>query len=75
VASLERMALRPSHELAIPLAGPAVNVAIALALLGMVLPAGIGPQASFRSPSSNSYPVPGEIPCDLGRKQPCWAAS
>jgi Zn-dependent protease len=47
VASLERMPSRPSQELAIALAGPAVNVVIAIALLGMILLAGIGPQASF----------------------------
>ena len=40
-------ALRPSQELAIALAGPAVNVAIAVALLGAIILAGTGPQAFF----------------------------
>jgi Zn-dependent protease len=42
VASLERIPKRPSHELAIALAGPAVNVVIAAALFVLLLVAGIG---------------------------------
>jgi Zn-dependent protease len=44
VASLERMPRRPAHELAIALAGPAVNVLIAAALFGLLVVGGIGTQ-------------------------------
>ena len=44
VASLERIPRRPAHELAIALAGPAVNVLIAAALFGLLAVGGIGTQ-------------------------------
>lgn len=53
VARLERMPEKPSEELAVAIAGPLVNVAIALALLAVLLAIGIRPQWSdFRGVSS-----------------------
>ncbi|MGH9450616.1 MAG: site-2 protease family protein [Terriglobia bacterium] len=53
VARLERMPEKPSEELAVAIAGPLVNVAIALALLGVLLAIGVRPQWSdFRGVSS-----------------------
>jgi len=57
VASLERMPSRPSQELAIALAGPAVNLAIAVALFGMILLAGIGPHVSFLNLAGGAFLV------------------
>lgn len=53
VARLERMPEKPSEELAVAIAGPLVNVAIALILLGVLLSMGVYPHlADFRSMSS-----------------------
>jgi Zn-dependent protease len=57
VARLERMPTRPSQELAIALAGPAVNVAIAAVLLGIIILAGIGQQAFSMNPVGGLFLV------------------
>lgn len=52
VARLERMPEKPKEELAVAIAGPLVNVAIALGLLGVLLAIGVHPQLSdFRGMS------------------------
>lgn len=57
VASLERIPRRPSHELAIALAGPAVNVIIAAALFLLLLVAGIGSQGLLFRVAGGSFLV------------------
>ena len=57
VASLERIPRRPSHELAIALAGPAVNVVIAAALFVLLLVAGIGTQGLLFSLTGGTFLV------------------
>lgn len=57
VASLERMPRRPSQELAIALAGPAVNVVIAGVLFVILLIAGIGTQGLAFSVVGGSFLV------------------
>ncbi|MDA1049585.1 MAG: site-2 protease family protein [Planctomycetota bacterium] len=57
VASLERMPRRPSQELAIALAGPAVNVVIAGVLFAILLVAGIGTQGLGFSVVGGSFLV------------------
>ncbi|MBC8352694.1 MAG: site-2 protease family protein [Planctomycetes bacterium] len=55
VASLERMPRRPSQELAIAVAGPAVNVAIAGVLFAVLLATGIGAQGATLSLVGESF--------------------
>jgi len=55
VASLTRIPSRPSHELAIALAGPAVNVAIAAVLFAGVVLTGVGGQAAIGSLVGGSF--------------------
>lgn len=55
VASLERIPRRPSQELAIAVAGPAVNVIIAGLLLVLLLVAGIGSQGLVFSLAGGSF--------------------
>ncbi|HRX82778.1 MAG TPA: site-2 protease family protein [Pirellulaceae bacterium] len=55
VASLMRMPRRPSQELAIALAGPAVNVVIAGVLFGVLLVAGIGTQGVAFNVAGGSF--------------------
>jgi Zn-dependent protease len=55
VASLERLPRQPSHELAIALAGPAVNVVIAAILFVLIAIAGIGTQGMFFSFTGGSF--------------------
>jgi Zn-dependent protease len=55
VASLERMPRRPSQELAIAVAGPAVNVVIAGVLFAILLVAGIGAQTPTFSLVGGSF--------------------
>ncbi len=57
VASLERIPRRPAHELAIALAGPAVNVVIAAALFVLLLAAGIGTQGPLFNVAGGSFLV------------------
>lgn len=57
VASLERMPRRPSQELAIALAGPAVNVVIAGVLFAIILAIGIGTQGMVFSVVGGSFLV------------------
>lgn len=57
VANLERMPRRPSQELAIALAGPAVNVVIAGVLFSILLVAGIGAQGLMFSVVGGSFLV------------------
>lgn len=57
VATLQRMSTRPSQELAIALAGPAVNVLIAGVLFLLVALAGIVPQGSLLSLAGGSFLV------------------
>ncbi|MEO8496382.1 MAG: site-2 protease family protein [Planctomycetota bacterium] len=57
VASLERIPRRPSHELAIAIAGPAVNVVIAGVLFAVLLVAGIGTQGLVFSVAGGSFLV------------------
>lgn len=57
VASLERIPRQPSHELAIALAGPAVNVVIAAALFVLLLVVGIGTQGLFFDFAGGSFLV------------------
>jgi len=55
VASLERIPQRPSQELAIALAGPAVNVVIAAALFAVLLVVGIGTQGLIFNLEGGSF--------------------
>jgi Zn-dependent protease len=55
VASLERMPRRPSQELAIAVAGPAVNVVIAGVLFGILVVAGISMQGSALDLAGGSF--------------------
>lgn len=57
VASLERIPRRPSQELAIALAGPAVNVVIAAALFVLLVVVGIGSQGLVFSFAGGSFLV------------------
>lgn len=57
VASLERIPRRPSQELAIALAGPAVNVVIAATLFVLLLVAGVGTQGLFFTFTGGSFLV------------------
>jgi Zn-dependent protease len=57
VANLERMPTRPSRELAIALAGPAVNVAIAAALFGLILLGGMGSQVFSPTAAGGAFLV------------------
>ncbi|MCB9926027.1 MAG: site-2 protease family protein [Planctomycetaceae bacterium] len=55
VASLVRMPRRPSQELAIAIAGPAVNVVIAGVLFAVLLVAGIGTQGLVFNVAGGSF--------------------
>lgn len=55
VASLERMPRRPAHELAIALAGPAVNVLIAAALFAVLVLGDIGTQGLLLDFAGGSF--------------------
>jgi len=55
VASLTRIPSRPSHELAIALAGPAVNVVIAAALFAGAFLTGVGGQAAIGDMVGGSF--------------------
>ena len=57
VASLERIPRRPSQELAIALAGPAVNVVIAAALFVLLLVVGVGTQGLVFTFAGGSFLV------------------
>lgn len=57
VASLERIPKRPSQELAIALAGPAVNVIIAAILFALLVVVGVGTQGLFFSVAGGSFLV------------------
>jgi Zn-dependent protease len=57
VASLERIPKQPSQELAIALAGPAVNVVIAAALFVLLLVVGVGTQGLVFTFAGGSFLV------------------
>jgi Zn-dependent protease len=57
VASLERIPRRPAHELAIALAGPAVNVLIAAALLVVLTVGRVGAQGLLADFAGGSFLV------------------
>jgi Zn-dependent protease len=55
IASLTQLPSRPSQELAISLAGPAVNVAIATVLFAGILLTGVAGQAAIGDPFGGSF--------------------